>query len=68
MASHGRDRSAAEAVTEGLHFLAEREQRLAALRKMVSDAIEEGGERTEEELDAVLEAAAERPRVRGIPE
>ncbi len=66
--SQGRHRTAAEAVTDGLHLLAERGQKWEALRKMINDAIEQGGERTEEEVDAVLEAAAERQRARNIPE
>ncbi len=66
--SQGRYRTAAEAVTDGLHLLAEREQKLAALRKMINDAIEEGGELTEEEVDAALDAAADELRAAGYPE
>ncbi len=68
LVAQGRYSSDAEAVTDGLHLLAEREQKWEALRKMINDAIEDGGERTEEEVDAVLEAAAEQQRARGIPE
>jgi antitoxin ParD1/3/4 len=52
----GRYGSASEVVREGLRLVEEREARLLALRQMLDRSIESGGEVSEEELTAALDA------------
>lgn len=52
----GRYGSASEVVREGLRLVEEREARLAALRATVEASIAAGGEVSNEELDASLDA------------
>jgi antitoxin ParD1/3/4 len=68
LVEHGRYADATAVVTEALSLLAEREAQFQALRKSINDAIEEGGEVTEEEMDAALDAVDEKMRRLGYPE
>ena len=61
----GRYSSASEVVREGLRLVEEREAKLSALRKEISDAIEEGGHFTSEEVDAELDAITEELKKQG---
>jgi len=53
---NGRYGSASEVVREGLRLVEEREAKLAALRETINASIEAGGEVSDEELDAAIEA------------
>ena len=55
---NGRYGSASEVVREGLRLVEEREAKLMALREMLNASIEAGGEVSDEELDADLDAQA----------
>jgi antitoxin ParD1/3/4 len=54
----GRYATASEVVREALRLLEERDRKLQALRETLDNSIAQGGEVTEEELDAALEAKA----------
>jgi antitoxin ParD1/3/4 len=56
----GRYGSASEVVREGLRLVEEREARLAALRDSIDRAIAEGGEHSDADVAAALDAEAER--------
>jgi antitoxin ParD1/3/4 len=57
--SSGRYGSASEVVREGLRLVEEREARLAALRETIDRAIAEGGEHSDDDVAAALDAEAE---------
>jgi antitoxin ParD1/3/4 len=61
----GRYSSASDVVREGLRLVQEREPKLSALRETLQRSFERGGDVSEEELDASLEAAAEELRKEG---
>jgi antitoxin ParD1/3/4 len=52
----GRYSSASEVVREGLRLVEEREAKIASLRRMLETSIARGGDISEEELDASLDA------------
>jgi antitoxin ParD1/3/4 len=62
----GRYGSASEVVREGLRLVEEREAKLVALREMLNASIEAGGEVSDEELDAALDAKAAELRQLGF--
>jgi len=62
LVSEGRYGSASEVVREGLRLVEEREAKLQALRASINAAIEEGGESTDEEIDAALDAVEAKMR------
>ena len=55
----GRYGSASEVVREGLRLVEEREAKLKALRATLDASIAAGGEASEADIDAALEAKAE---------
>lgn len=55
----GRYGSASEVVREGLRLVEEREEKLKALTAMLDKSFSQGGEATEDAIDAALEAKAE---------
>lgn len=56
----GRYGSASEVVREGLRLVEEREAKLSALRETIQQSIAEGGSYTDEEVEAFLDAEAEK--------
>ncbi|CAN7759781.1 MULTISPECIES: type II toxin-antitoxin system ParD family antitoxin [unclassified Ensifer] len=54
----GRYGSASEVVREGLRLVEEREQKLRALTTLLNKSISDGGEASDAEIDAALEAKA----------
>ena len=58
--SSGRYGSASEVVREGLRLVEEREARLAALRETIDRAIAEGGEHSDADVAAALDAEVEK--------
>lgn len=61
----GRYASATQVVEEGLRLVEAREKKLDWLRTKLQKAIDEGGEVSEDEMDAALGAAAEELRREG---
>lgn len=55
---HGRYGSASEVVREGLRLVEERDAKLEALRLMLARSIEAGGQASEADIDAALDAKA----------
>ncbi|MFN8719258.1 MAG: type II toxin-antitoxin system ParD family antitoxin [Rhodospirillales bacterium] len=64
----GRYGSAEEVIAVGLRLLEEQERKFADLRRSIQEALAEGGEVTDEELDEALAAASEELRRAGIPD
>jgi antitoxin ParD1/3/4 len=60
--SSGRYGSVSEVVREGLRLVEEREAKLRALRATLDASIAEGGTVTDEQLDRVVEAKADKLR------
>ncbi|MDE1993440.1 MAG: type II toxin-antitoxin system ParD family antitoxin [Rhizobiaceae bacterium] len=56
----GRYGSASEVVREGLRLVEEREAKLNTLRREIAEAIAQGGDISDEELGAALDAEAAR--------
>ena len=54
----GRYGSASEVVREGLRLVEEREQKLKALSSLLNKSIADGGEASDADIDAALEAKA----------
>ncbi|HEV7306301.1 antitoxin ParD1/3/4 [Ensifer sp. KUDG1] len=54
----GRYGSASEVVREGLRLVEEREQKLRALTSLLNKSISDGGEVSDADIDAALEARA----------
>jgi len=54
----GRYGSASEVVREGLRLVEEREEKLKALQAMLDKSLTQGGEATEQDIDAAIEAKA----------
>jgi antitoxin ParD1/3/4 len=52
----GRYNSASEVVREGLRLVEEREAKISALRRHIEESIAAGGDISEEEMDAALDA------------
>lgn len=52
----GRYESASDVVREALRLLEAREKKFRALRQTIQDAIAEGGEASEDEIDAAVSA------------
>ena len=61
----GRFGSPGEVVEEGLRLLAEQDAKLAWLRDKIARSVEEGGDVSEEELDAALDAKEKELIARG---
>jgi antitoxin ParD1/3/4 len=55
-------------IAVGLRLLEEQERKFADLRRSIQEALAEGGEVTDEELDEALAAASEELRRAGIPD
>lgn len=62
----GRYRTETEVIEDGLRLVEEREARLAWLRDKLNASIERGGSHTIEEVEAHLDAVAERLKAEGF--
>lgn len=64
----GRYGSPEEVIAVGLRLLEEQERKFADLRRSIQEALAEGGEVTDEELDEALAENAARLRALGVGE
>ncbi|MGF6175504.1 type II toxin-antitoxin system ParD family antitoxin [Ensifer sp. 4252] len=62
----GRYGSASEVVREGLRLVEEREQKLRALTSLLNKSVADGGEASDADIDAGLEAKAAQLTKEGI--
>ena len=62
----GRYKSQSEVVREGLRLVEEREAKLVNLKAMIENSIARGGSNTLEEVEASLDATAERLKQEGL--
>lgn len=63
---NGRYGSASELVREGLRLVEEREAKLVALRETLHNSFARGGDVSDDEIDASLDAAEEELRKEGF--
>ena len=66
LVEQGRYASATDVVTEALSLLAERERKFQELKQSILDAIEEGGDVSDAEMDATFAAVDAQLRLRGF--
>lgn len=68
LVDEGRYGSRSDVVSEGLRLVEEREAKLTALRTMIEASIAEGGDVTDEEIDAAIAKRSAELRAAGYGE